>query len=188
MRNFLCCISARDYWSPEFKERRLYNDAIFYNILTIGPRKDRLPPGIVGRGAAWQRKSEGAPGRRGRISRPQSPLSMQLWKPDGWVPMARQGPRATDAQPLRTAANARDRHSTTIGMTVSSPRCSRTLPLYFFTSTLGRQVNKLLIDRIRVYFVGGSGNSRIFASVKFELNTALVIELSFPLYQISGNC
>ena len=84
--------------------------------------------------------------------------------------------------------DACDRCSTTVGMTVSSPCIFRKPPLYFFPLTLGSQVNKLLIDMIQVYFVGGSGNSRIFASVKFELNTALVIELSFPLYQISGNC
>ncbi len=42
MMNFLCCISDRNYWSPEFKERRVYNGAIFYNILTIGPRDNHF--------------------------------------------------------------------------------------------------------------------------------------------------
>jgi len=98
------------------------------------------------------------------------------------------GVGAADAQLFGTAVDARDRRDTTIGMTVSYPCIFRMRPLYFFALTLGRQVNKLLIDMIPVYFVGGSGNNRIFASVKFELITALVIELSFPLYQISGNC
>ena len=92
------------------------------------------------------------------------------------------------AQPPGALMDRRDRRSSTVGMTVSSPSIFRRPPLYFFPLTLGSQVNKLLIDMIRVYFVGGLGNSRIFAGVKFELNTALVIELSFPLYQISGNC
>ena len=99
----------------------------------------------------------------------------------GRVPWPR-GAGAADEQLFRTAVDARGRRNSTIGMTVSYPCGFGEPQLYFFALTLGGQVNKLLIAMIQVYFVGGSGNNRIFASVKFELITALVIELSFPLY------
>jgi hypothetical protein len=163
---------------PEFRERPLYNDAIFDNILTIG-LPGRLAASRFLAGEAWNagRNSAGSEGHDQCVGPDMS---------DGCHGLA--GAGAAAAQLFKTTVDARGRRNTAIGMTVSYPCSFRRPLLYFFPLTLGGQVNKLLIDMIPVYFVGGSGNIRIFASVKFELNTALVIELSFPLYQISGNC
>jgi len=81
---------------PEFRERRLYNDAVFDNILTTGF------PGQAG-GLL-------VPGRRGVEWQPHS---------DGGHGLAEVG--AADAQPFGTAVDARDRRKMTIGMTVSYP-------------------------------------------------------------------